>query len=384
MTATSAPIPMRDLAGQYAAIRDEIAAAMAAVLESGELERGEELWELERELAQACCVRDVVAVGSGLAALFVLLRAHGIGAGDEVITVPNTDIATCSAVSHTGADLRWADVRLDTHNVDPERVAAAIGPRTRAIVAVHLYGLPAEMDALRSLARERDLTLIEDSALAFGASVDGRPTGSLADGAAFSLAPSKLLGAYGDGGFIAIDDPSLAARARLLAGYGEPYRDGMTGPDGLIRIEAEGYHSHLDLLQAAVVRVKLRHLPEWTRRRRRIASLYEEELAGSEIVTPVTPPGVTHAFRNYVVRVPRRDEVRSALAARGISTAMLYTPPLHLQPVYEHIGQRPGSFPVAERLARELLCLPIYPELTDEDVRRVATELRSAVGQGQG
>lgn len=370
---------MRDLAGQYRTIKPELDAAIHAVIESGEFERGEELRELERELAQACGVAQVVAVGSGLAALFILLRALKIGPGDEVITAPNTDIATCSAISHTGADLKWCDVRLQTHNLDPDRVAAAIGPRTRAIVAVHLYGLPAEMGALRALASEHGLALVEDAALAFGARVGTRPAGSLGDGGAFSLAPSKVLGAYGDGGFIAIDEASLAARARLLAGYGEPFRDAMTGPDGLLRLEAEGYHSHLDLLQAAVVRVKLRHLPQWMRRRQRIAALYQEELDGSGVATPVVPPGVTHAFRNYVVRLERRDEVRAALAARGIATALLYTPPLHLQPIYKRLGHQQGAFPVAERLARELLCLPIYPELTDHDVRRVARELRRTV-----
>ncbi|MEO8968766.1 MAG: DegT/DnrJ/EryC1/StrS family aminotransferase [Solirubrobacteraceae bacterium] len=379
MTTTAAPIPMRDLGGQYRTIKHEMDAAIHAVLDRGEFERGDELWELERQLAEACGVTRVVAVGSGLAAIFVLLRALGIGPGHEVITAPNTDIATCSAISHTGARLKWADVRLETHNLDPERVAAAIGPRTRAIVAVHLYGLPAEMDALRGLACADNLAIVEDAALAFGARIGNRPVGALGDGAAFSLAPSKVLGAYGDGGFIAIDDESLAARARLLAGYGEPYRNAMTGPDGRLRLEAEGYHSHLDLLQAAVLRVKLRHLPEWTRRRQRIAALYEREFAGSGVVTPLVPSGVTHAFRNYVVRVEERDQVRAALADRGITTALLYTPPLHLQPVYKHLERGPGAFPVAERLARELLCLPIYPELTDDDVRRVARELRRAV-----
>ena len=379
MTAVERPIAMRDLAGQYRSIKQEIDDAILGVLESGEFERGEEIWALERQLAVACGVRQVVATGTGLASILVLLRALGIGPGDEVITAPNTDIGTCSAISHTGARLKWADVRPETHNLDPERVAAAVGPRTRAIVAVHLYGLPAEMDALRDVASQHDLLLVEDAALAFGARVGARPTGALGDGAAFSLAPSKVLGAYGDGGFIAIDDESLATRVRLLAGYGEPYRHAMTGPDGRQRLEAEGYHSHLDLLQAAVVRVKLRHLPEWTRRRQEIAMLYEQELAVSGIQAPVVPPGVTHAFRNYVVRVKNRDGVRSALAARGVATALLYTPPLHLQPVYQHLGYGPGAFPVVEQLARELLCLPIYPELSDDDVRRVAMELRGAV-----
>jgi dTDP-4-amino-4,6-dideoxygalactose transaminase len=207
--------------------------------------------------------------------------------------------------------------------------------------------------------------------------VGDRRAGSLGRVAAFSFAPAKVLGAYGDGGLITTDDGDLARRARLLAGYGEPFREAMAGPDGRLRLEAEGYHSHLDLLQAAVLRVKLRHLPAAARRRRELAALYDERLAGSPVVTPRVPAAVVHAYRNYVVRVPRRDAVRAALARRGIETALLYVPPLHHQPVYR--GRAAGSFPNADRLAQELLCLPMYPELADDDARRVALELRRAV-----
>ncbi len=370
-------IPTSDLGAGYAALRAELDPAIAAILAGGEYERGEDLWRLEDELAAACGTAHAVAVGSGLAALFLALRALGVGPGDEVIAPPNTDISTCAAISHTGATFVWADVDLATHNLDPERVAAAITPRTKAIVAVHLYGLPAPVGELRALAEPRGVALVEDAALAFGATVGGRPAGSLGRIASFSFAPAKVLGAYGDGGLITTDDADLAHRARLLAGYGEPFREAMAGPDGRQRLEAEGYHSHLDLLQAAILRVKLRHLPDAARRRRAVAALYDELLAGSPVITPSVPAGVTHAYRNYVVRVPRRDAVRADLAGRGVETSLLYVPPLHRQPVYR---DRPaGSFPNTDRLAEELLCLPIYPELAADDVRRVALELRRAV-----
>jgi dTDP-4-amino-4,6-dideoxygalactose transaminase len=370
-------IPASDLGAGYVALRDELDPAIQAILAGGEYERGEDLWRLEEELAAACGVAHAVAVGSGLAALFLALRALGVGPGDEVIAPPNTDISTCAAISHTGAEFVWADVDEATHNLDPARVAEAITPRTRAIVAVHLYGLPAPADELRALAEPRGIVLVEDAALAFGARVGDRPAGSLGDVAAFSFAPAKVLGAYGDGGLITTDDGALARRARLLAGYGEPFREAMAGPDGRQRLEAEGYHSHLDLLQAAVLRVKLRHLPAAAARRRALAARYDAGLAGSPAIVPPVPAGVTHAYRNYVVRVPRRDAVRATLAARGIETALLYVPPLHRQPVYR--GRAAGPFPIADRLAEELLCLPMYPELADDDADRVALELRRAV-----
>lgn len=369
-----------DLGAQYRGARDEIDAAIRAVLDGGEYERGEELWHLEEELAELCGVAHAVAVGSGLAALFLALRALDLGPGDEVITAPNTDISTCSAISHTGARVVWADVDLATHNLEPGGVERVITPRTKAIVAVHLYGLPAELGALGAIAGDHGLLLVEDAALALGARIEERPVGSIGRAASFSLAPTKILGAYGDGGFITTDDPTLARRARLLAGYGEPFRDAMTGPDGRLRLEVEGYHSHLDLLQAAILRVKLRHLPGWILRRRALAMRYDALLANVDGVTPpVVPAGVTHAYRNYVVRVRRRDWVHAVLAERGIQTSLLYLPPLHLQPVYRDRGLARGCFPNAERLADELLALPIYPELRDEDVDRVAAELRRAV-----
>jgi dTDP-4-amino-4,6-dideoxygalactose transaminase len=371
-------IPTQDLVAQYDRIHVEIDDAIRSVLVSGEFERGDELWRFEEEFAHACSTSFAVGVGTGHAALFIALRALGIGTGDEVITVANTDISTCSAIGQTGAGIVFADVDAETFNADIAAVEAAITPRTAAIVAVHLYGLPADMIQLERVARRHGLALIEDAALAFGSSVDGRPVGSLGHVGCFSFAPHKILGAYGDGGMITTGDEQLARRARLLAGYGEPWREAMTGPDGRLTILAEGYHSHLDLLQAAVLRVKLRHVNRWLEERRTIAELYDELLGGTTVTVPAVPQGRTHAYRNYVVRVAARDAVRAELARRGVETGLLYVPPLHLQPVYDRLGYAAGSLPVTEETCDDLLCLPLYPELPEASVHRVADELRRA------
>jgi dTDP-4-amino-4,6-dideoxygalactose transaminase len=296
-----------------------------------------------------------------------------------VITAPNTDITTCAAISHCGATVVWADVDEGTFNLDPTSVAEHISPRTRVIIAVHLYGLPADLTCLQPLAARHDVALIEDAALAFGAKIGSRHAGSIGLLGCFSFAPHKVLGAYGDGGMIVTDNATLARKARLLGGYGEPYRDSMVAPDGRVNVLVEGHHNHLDLVQAAILRVKLRHVDRWIGERRKRAALYDTLLAGSSVITPRVPVGFQHVYRNYVVRVPQRDRVRAQLAERGISTGLLYLPPLHLQPAYQARGFGPGSFPVTERLADELLCLPMYPELSEDAVRRVALELLHAL-----
>jgi dTDP-4-amino-4,6-dideoxygalactose transaminase len=377
---TLAPVEIRahDLVGQYESIHEEVNRAIHGVLAGGEFERGEELWGFEEEFARACGAAHGIGVGTGHAALFVALRALGIGAGDEVITVANTDISTCSAIGQCDAGIVFVDVDEATFNIDPGAVEAAVTARTAAIVAVHLYGLPADMASLGDIAHRHGLALVEDAALAFGSSVDGRPVGALGDVGCFSFAPHKILGAYGDGGMITTSDDQLSRRARLLAGYGEPWRESMAGPDGRLTILAEGYHTHLDLLQAAVLRVKLRHIGAWVGQRRANAALYDELLAGTAVITPAVPRGRTHVYRNYVVRTRERDAVRAQLARAGIETALLYVPPLHRQPVYESLGYEPGSLPVTEATADELLCLPVYPELSEDAIRRVAGELLRA------
>ena len=378
---TPVEISAHDLVAQYDSIHDEVNDAIQAVLAGGEFERGEELWRFEEEFARACGASDGIGVGTGHAALFIALRALGVGPGDEVITVANTDISTCSAIGQCGARIVFADIDGSTFNADPAAVEAAVTPRTAAIVAVHLYGLPADVGALGDIAHRHGLALVEDAALAFGSSVEGRPVGALGSVGCFSFAPHKILGAYGDGGMITTNDKELARRARLLAGYGEPWRESMAGPDGRLTLLAEGYHTHLDLLQAAVLRVKLRHVGRWIMERRANAALYDELLADAPVVTPSVPEGRTHVYRNYVVRVQERDAVRAELARAGIETALLYVPPLHRQPVYEHLGYADGSLPVTEAAAADLLCLPVYPELPETAVGRVAGELRRAAGQ---
>jgi dTDP-4-amino-4,6-dideoxygalactose transaminase len=373
-----ATIPAHDLVAQYELVRDEVEQAIHDVLAGGEFERGEELWRFEEEFGRACGAAHAIGVGTGQAALLVVLRALGIGPGDEVITVANTDISTCSPIGQCGGRIVFADIDEATFNLDPAAVEDAITPRTAAIVAVHLYGLPADVERLDRIARRHGLALIEDAALAFGASVDGRPVGGLGVAGCFSFAPHKILGAYGDGGMITTNDDDLARRARLLAGYGEPWRESMAGPDGRITILAEGYHTHLDLLQAAVLRIKLRHVEKWIEQRRANAALYDELLADVPVATPCMPAGRTHVYRNYVVRLRDRDAVRESLRRAGIETALLYVPPLHLQPVYESLGYASGSLPVTERSATELLCLPVFPELGEDAVRRVAAEVRRA------
>ncbi len=379
----AAPIPVHELRAQYAGIREEVAGAIERVLAGGEFERGEELWRFEEAFAQACGASHGIGVGTGQAALFIALLALGIGAGDEVITAANTDVSTASAIGHTGARVVFADVEAETLNLDPEAVEAAISPRTAAIVAVHLYGLPADLRRLGDIASRHGLALVEDAALAFGATLDGQPVGGIGQVGCFSFAPHKILGGYGDGGMITTSDDELAGRARLLAGYGEPYRESMAGPDGRLTILTEGYHTHLDLLQAAILQVKLRHVWEWIERRRAHAVLYDELLAESDVTIPAVPPGFTHVYRNYVVRLRDREAMRSTLAREGIETALLYVPPLHLQPVYASLGYEPGALPVTERAAEELLCLPVYPELTEEAIRRVAAEVCAADARAQ-
>jgi len=374
-------IPAHDLVVQYESIRDEIGAVMGRILAAGEFERGEELWAFEEEFANRCCAGRGIGVGTGHSALFVALKALGIGEGDEVITVANTDISTASAIGQCGARIVFVDIDEATFNIDPDAVEAAITSRTAAIIAVHLYGLPADLGRLAEISRRHGLALVEDAALAFGASVDGRPVGGIGDVGCFSFAPHKILGAYGDGGMITTSDEQLAEKALLLAGYGERGRESMADSDGRLTILEQGYHTHLDLLQAAILRVKLHHVDTWIEQRRSRAALYEALFAGVDVKTPTTPAGKTHVFRNYVVRLKDRDFARASLASEGIETALLYVPPLHLQPVYASLGYRRGSLPITEQVAEELLCLPVYPELSDEAVRRIAGVVRNSVTQ---
>jgi dTDP-4-amino-4,6-dideoxygalactose transaminase len=363
-------IPFLDLRAQYIAIQTEVDAAMSGVFASGRFILGEQVAAFEHEFAAYCGARHGVGVGSGTEAIHLALRACGIGAGDEVITVPNTAVATVAAIEQSGACPVFVDVDFQTRTLDPSLLEAAITPRTRAILPVHLYGLPADLRHIQAIAREHNLRVIEDCAQSHGALHDGRRVGSLGDLASFSFYPTKNLGAYGDGGFITTSDDALAERLRLLRTYGWRERDHSV---------IKGLNSRLDELQAAVLRVKLRHLDAWNAQRRNLAALYAESLCDSGVSIPVEPPGVQSVYHLYVISTPGRDALRAHLKGRGIETLVHYALPIHLQEAYAGMGHGVGSFPNAERLARKVLSLPLYPEMDERVVEFVAAAIKEFV-----
>ena len=360
-------IPFLDLRAQYTAIQPEVDAAMAVVFASGRFILGEQVAAFEREFAAYCGARHGVGVGSGTEAIHLALLACGIGAGAEVITVPNTAVATVAAIEQTGARPVFVDVDFQRRTLDPQLLEAAITPRTRAILPVHLYGLPADLNPILAIARARGLRVIEDCAQAHGALYHGRRVGSLGDLGSFSFYPTKNLGAYGDGGFITTNDDALAERLRLLRTYGWGERDYSV---------IKGLNSRLDELQASVLRVKLRYLDAWNARRRKLAALYCESLCDSGVSIPSEPPGIQSVYHLYVISTPGRDALRAHLKARGVETLVHYPAPIHLQEAYAGMGYAAGSFPIAERLAREVLSLPLYPEMDERVVGTTAAAIK--------
>ena len=369
-------VPLLDLKAQFTAMEPELRAAIDGVLASQAFILGPDVAACEREVAAWCGVRHGIGVSSGTDALLVALMALGIGPGDEVITTAYSFFATAGVIHRLGARPVFVDIDAADFTLDPRLVAAAVTPRSRAIIAVHLFGQCADMEALAALAHRHDLALIEDAAQAIGAEYgDGRRAGALGDVAAFSFFPSKNLGAFGDGGMVVTDDDALAERVRVLRVHGgkPKYHHALVG--GNFR---------LDTLQAAVVRAKLPYLAHWTQRRRDNATLYHRLLADLPgVQTPPTRRG-TPVFNQYVVRVPNRDAVRAALAEAGIGTEVYYPIPLHRQDCFADLGYGEGSLPVAEQAAQESLALPIYPELSETQIAWVATHLATAVGAGFG
>ncbi len=364
-------IPLLDLRAQYAPIADEICAAIDDVIGTQQFILGPHGAALEQELARYCGRRFGIGVASGTDALLLALRACGIGRGDEVIVPALTFIATAGAVSALGARPVFADIEPGTFNLDPARLEAKISPKTRAVVAVHLYGLPAAMDAILEVTARRGLKLIEDNAQAIGASYRGRKTGSLGELGCLSFYPSKNLGAYGDAGMIVTDSEEIAARLRLLRDHGQSRK---------YVSEEQGWNSRLDEIQAAVLRVKLRHLDRWKASRQAHAAEYNALLGRLPgVVTPQVPDGSEHVYHQYTIRVPGRDRVREFLAGRGIASGVYYPVPLHLQPLYAGLGHKRGDLPESERAADEVLSLPVYPELTSEQIARVAEAVAAAL-----
>ncbi|WP_337175594.1 DegT/DnrJ/EryC1/StrS family aminotransferase [Paludisphaera sp.] len=363
-----AGVPALNLRAQYHAIRDEIEPVVREVMETQGFVMGPEVAGLEAEIAEYCGAGHAIGCASGTDALLLPLMAIDLGPGDEVITTPYTFFATGGSIWRAGARPVFVDIEPDTFNIDPGAIEAAITERTKAIIPVHLYGQTADMDPIREIAASRGLMVLEDAAQAIGAAYHGRRAGTLGTAAAFSFYPSKNLGGFGDGGMIATDDPVLARRLARLRVHGmEPK----------YHHHEVGLNSRLDALQAAILRVKLRHLDAWTAARREVADRYRELFAShglEEMVQlPIERPGNFHVYNQFVVRVPGaiRDDMRQYLTDRKIGTEIYYPIPLHLQPCFASLGYRPGDFPRTEAAARETIALPIYPELAEAEQRYV-------------
>lgn len=371
-TSTVAVQPMQflDLKAQYATIKDELRQAMDSVLESQHFILGEEVQRLEEELSQYLDVPAAVGCASGSDALYLALLALQIGPGDEVITTPFTFVATAGAIARTGAKPVFVDILPDSFNINPSAIASAITPRTKAIIPVHLFGLAAELKSILAVAREHGLAVIEDAAQSIGATYDGRQTGTFGLFGCFSFFPSKNLGCFGDGGLITTTDPQLADRLKLLRAHGSRKK---------YQYEIIGTNSRLDALQAAILRVKLRHLDAWAKARQRHAASYRilcaDYALNEVVVAPSCPTNSTHVYNQFVIRVPQREALRSHLQKNGIPTDVYYPSPLHVQPAFAYLGYSRGSFPVAEKASEEVLALPVYPELTEPDQDRIVSTI---------
>ncbi len=370
-TMSTIKVPLLDLVAQYQTIKPEIDVAIQRVLDSGHFILGEEVAALENEVAAYLGVGHGIGVASGTDALILALRALEIGPGDEVIIPAYTFFATAGAVLHVGAKPALVDIESRTYCMDVEQIQAAITPATKAVIPVHLYGYPAEMDAISTIAREHGLKVIEDNAQAFGAAYHGRKTGALGDIGCLSFFPSKNLGGYGDGGMVVTDDPELAEKVRMLRTHGWQKK---------YFPEILGYNSRLDALQAAILRVKLRYLDAWNERRRELAADYQGQLSGlAGVTTPYEAPEARHVYHLYVLQLAQRNQVQQKLKDAGIATGVYYPQPLHLtQPCFE-LGYQGGDFPITERASLETLAIPIYPEITSQQIDIILRALDNAI-----
>ena len=369
-SSTAAAIPFVDLKAQYTSIKPEIDAAIAAVISETAFIGGPHVKAFEDAFARYCGVANCVGVANGTDALFIALRALGIGPGDEVITVANSFVATSEAIRMAGAQVVFVDMDPVTMNIDVTRIEAKITPRTKAIIPVHLYGQPADMAPIRALANARGLRIVGDAAQAHGALYRGQPIAQLADITCFSFYPGKNLGAYGDAGALVTDNAEWAASARMFANHGRTKK---------YDHDFEGVNSRLDGLQAAILNVKLRHLDQWSEDRRRNARRYNEALAGTGLLTPKEIDDCRAVYHLYVVRVPggRREDLQRHLDACGVNTGIHYPIALPYLNAYRYLGHGPNDFPEALRASGEILSLPMFPELTDEQVSQVAAAVKS-------
>jgi dTDP-4-amino-4,6-dideoxygalactose transaminase len=362
-------VPFVDLKAQHRPLAADIEAAVHAVFERGDFIMGAAVERFEAEYAALVGTRHAISVGTGLAAIELALRAFGVGPGDEVITAANTFIATVLAISAVGATPVFADMDRDTYTIDPAAIAAAVGPRTRAIVPVHLYGQPVDLDGVMAVAARHNLLVVEDAAQAHGARYGSRRAGSFGNAAAFSFYPSKNLGAYGDAGMIVTNDDAAAAKLRLLHNYGQRVK---------YYHSVFGTNSRLDTVQAAVLRVKLPHLDAWNAARRRHAAAYSSRLPKS-VRTPAEAAKAEHIYHLYVIETDNRDRLQQRLRARQIDTGIHYPVPAHLQEACVPLGYKAGDFPVTEAAAARILSLPMYPELTREQIDYVVEGVADAL-----
>jgi dTDP-4-amino-4,6-dideoxygalactose transaminase len=360
-------IPLVDIRGQYQLIRPEIQRAIDRVLESGHYVLGPEVEQFEGAFAAHCAAREAIAVNSGTSALHLALLACGVGPGDEVVTVPFTFVATTAAVWYTGARPVFVDIDAATFTIDVSQIERAITPRTKAILPVHLYGQPADMDPILDIARRHGLAVIEDACQAHGATYKGQRVGALGDAGCFSFYPGKNLGAYGEGGALVTNRADVARAARMLRDWGQHVK---------YHHELRGFNYSMEGLQGAILGVKLRYLDAWTEARRAHAQAYHQLLEGCGVQTPCEAPYAGHVYHVYAVRTSDRAALQRTLAAHNIATGIHYPVPVHLQPAYADLGYRAGDFPESERAAGEVLSLPMYPELSHTQLEMVTAAVR--------
>ena len=364
-------IPFVDLKAQYSSIKEEIDQAISNVIQESAFIGGKYAKAFEEDFADYVGVKNCVGVGNGTDALYVALKALGISEGDEVITVANTFIATSEAITMTGAKVVFVDCDKETYNIDVDKLEQAITSKTRAIIPVHLYGQPAEMDKIKDVAKKHNLYVVEDAAQAHGAEYQGQRIGTIGDMACFSFFPGKNLGAYGDAGAVVTNDDELARKARMFANHGriEKYNH-----------EFEGTNSRLDGLQAAILDVKLKHLDKWIERRRTIAGTYDAALKDI-VITPSVLSDVKHVYHLYVIRIKNRDRVKELLAEKGIATGIHYPIPLPFLKAYSYLGHKPADFSIAYSIKDEILSLPIHGDMTDEQVEYVIASLKDVMNK---
>lgn len=360
-------IPMNDFKLQYHSIKEELKEIIDQVLESGYFILGDMVESFEREFAEYCGATYGVGVNSGLDALRLALVVLGIGPGDEVITVANSAVATALAITHTGAKPVFVDVDKSTYNIDLHKIEEKVTRKTKAILPVHLFGNPADMESINEIAENHDLWVVEDACQSHGAEYKGKKTGTLGDVGCFSFYPTKNLGAYGDGGMVLTNDKEICERIKMLRNYGQTTR---------YKSVFIGFNSRLDEMQAAILRVKLRHLNRWNDARRRNAKAYNELLLGTDVMCPVERENVLHVYHLYVIQSRKRNQLQNFLASKGITTLIHYPIPIHLQDAYKELKISAGTLPVTEELAKKILSLPIYPEMTRAQIQYVADSIR--------